>query len=67
MFIRCFLHPAPWLLLLFTSLCVFSMQNKSLTYDEPQHFRYGAQILIEHNAARFDDSKMPASAQWPWM
>lgn len=32
----------------------------SLTYDEPQHFRYGEQIL-KLNSDRFDDSKMPVS------
>lgn len=34
--------------------------HKSLTYDEPQHFRYGEQIL-DLNSDRFDDSKMPIS------
>ena len=52
----------PFLLLaVFAVLCASSIDNASLTYDEPQHYRYGAQILIEHNAERFDDSKMPAS------
>jgi 4-amino-4-deoxy-L-arabinose transferase-like glycosyltransferase len=37
------------------------MRHLSITYDEPDHFRYGRQILAG-NAARFDDSKMPFSA-----
>ena len=51
-----------FLLAVFAILCISSIYNASLTYDEPQHYRYGAQLLIEHNAERFDDSKMPASA-----
>ena len=32
----------------------------SLTYDEPQHFRYG-EFIYHFNSNRFDDSKMPLS------
>jgi predicted nucleic acid-binding Zn ribbon protein len=39
----------------------FSIVGKSLTYDEPYHYKYGVNIL-DGNSARFDDSKMPASA-----
>lgn len=38
-----------------------SMRNTSVTYDEPQHYRYGLQLLRDQNAERFDDSKMPLS------
>lgn len=38
-----------------------SLRNKTLTYDEPEHLRYGVHIL-HLNSDRFDDSKMPISA-----
>lgn len=38
-----------------------SLRHKSLTYDAPDHLRYGLQIL-HGDATRFDDSKMPVSA-----
>ncbi|HEV8438480.1 MAG TPA: glycosyltransferase family 39 protein [Methylomirabilota bacterium] len=40
---------------------VASMQHLTVTYDEPQHFRYG-QNLLRLDSTRFDDSKMPVSA-----
>jgi len=49
------------LALLFLALTTCSILGKSLTYDEPQHYRYGKQIL-RLNSDRFDDSKMPFSA-----
>lgn len=39
----------------------FSIVGKSLTYDEPYHYKYGVNIL-DGNSTRFDDSKMPLSA-----
>ena len=39
----------------------FSIVGKSLTYDEPYHYKYGVSIL-DGNSDRFDDSKMPFSA-----
>ncbi len=54
---------APFFLLtIFLLLSVLSIRDESITYDEPQHFRYGAMLLLEHNSNRFDDSKMPVSA-----
>ncbi len=38
-----------------------SLRHKSLTYDAPEHLRYGLEIL-HGDATRFDDSKMPVSA-----
>ncbi|HSL82991.1 MAG TPA: glycosyltransferase family 39 protein, partial [Thermoanaerobaculia bacterium] len=38
-----------------------SVRDKTLTYDAPEHLRYGRQIL-HGDATRFDDSKMPVSA-----
>ncbi len=38
-----------------------SIRGKSLTYDAPDHLRYGLGIL-HGDATRFDDSKMPISA-----
>ncbi len=38
-----------------------SVQGKSFTYDEPDHLRYGQNILAG-DSTRFDDSKMPISA-----
>ena len=49
------------LLAIFFVLNISSVQNKSLTYDEPKHYRYGENIL-NLNSNRFDDSKMPVSA-----
>jgi hypothetical protein len=51
----------PVLLAILVLLNVFSFQNKSLTYDEPWHFRYGSNIL-DGDADRFVDGTMPASA-----
>lgn len=50
-------------LLLLTMLLVdvASMQHLSITYDEPNHYRYGEQIL-NRNSTRFLDSTMPATA-----
>ncbi|MBN2490575.1 MAG: glycosyltransferase family 39 protein [Planctomycetes bacterium] len=49
------------LLAVLCGLNVLSARHKTVTYDEPKHFRYGLQIL-RGDAARFDDSKMPFSA-----
>ena len=49
------------LLVLFLVLQVTSVRGKSLTYDAPDHLRYGLGIL-HGDATRFDDSKMPVSA-----
>ncbi len=49
------------LLSIILALNILSSLNKSLTYDEPGHRRYGLQIL-DLNSDRFDDSKMPISA-----
>lgn len=38
-----------------------SVRDKTLTYDAPDHLRYGLQVL-HGDATRFDDSKMPVSA-----
>jgi 4-amino-4-deoxy-L-arabinose transferase-like glycosyltransferase len=38
-----------------------SARHKSLTYDEPMHYRYGAQIL-DGDSDRFVDGTMPVSA-----
>ena len=50
------------LILAFLLLTVGSLSigNKSFTYDEPDHLRYGEQIY-SMNSDRFDDSKMPIS------
>jgi hypothetical protein len=45
---------------IFLFLTTGSIAHKTLTYDEPQHYRYGEQIL-DFNSDRFDDSKMPFS------
>jgi hypothetical protein len=45
---------------LFLTIGSVVIGQKSLTYDEPQHFRYGEQIL-ELNSERFIDSTMPFS------
>lgn len=49
------------LLTIFLVLCLLSIRWKTLTYDEPGHYRYGTNIL-ELDSGRFDDSKMPFSA-----
>jgi 4-amino-4-deoxy-L-arabinose transferase-like glycosyltransferase len=49
------------LILFFLIINVLSVQEKSWTYDEPNHYRYGQNIL-NGNSDRFDDSKMPVSA-----
>jgi len=49
------------LLLGFFLLNLGSIRFKSLTTDEPKHYRYGMNIL-NLNSDRFDDSKMPFSA-----
>jgi len=41
---------------------VTSMRHMTLTYDEPEHFKYGENILLRHNPARLDDSSMPILA-----
>lgn len=55
----------PWtvgaLLLALFLLEAASVRDKTLTYDAPDHLRYGRQIL-HGDATRFDDSKMPVSA-----
>ncbi len=43
------------------ALNVASMHRMTLTADEPEHLRYGRNIL-NLDSARFDDSKMPISA-----
>lgn len=48
------------LVFLFLTVGSLLIGDKALTYDEPQHFRYGDQIL-DLNSDRFDDSKMPIS------
>jgi len=54
------LYAALTLLFLFFTLGAVLIGRPSLTYDEPVHFRYGAQVL-DGNAERFDGSKMPFS------
>ncbi len=49
------------LIAFFLILEVLSVQRVSLTADEPQHYRYGMNIL-NLDSTRFDDSKMPFSA-----
>ncbi len=49
------------LILFFFAISLFSVLGKSLTYDEPYHYRYGVNIL-NGDSSRFDDSKMPFSA-----
>ena len=48
---------ATFLFLTFGSIVIGRL---SLTYDEPQHFRYGEQIL-RGDSDRFDDGNMPVS------
>jgi 4-amino-4-deoxy-L-arabinose transferase-like glycosyltransferase len=45
----------------FLLLAILSLRHRTLTYDEPSHYRYGRRIL-EGDANRFDDSKMPITA-----
>ncbi len=47
--------------ILLASLEVFSIREKSLTQDEPWHFRYGVNIL-DGDASRFVDGTMPITA-----
>lgn len=58
---RLYLAAGAVLLLAHVILAAASARQMSLTYDEPNHLRYGEQILAG-NADRFDDSKMPFSA-----
>lgn len=58
---RLYLAAAAGLLLAHLVVAAVSTRRQSLTYDEPNHLRYGEQILAG-NADRFDDSKMPFSA-----
>lgn len=39
----------------------WSVQGLDWTYDEPEHYKYGMNIL-KGDSTRFDDSKMPVSA-----
>lgn len=49
-------------LLIFLSICIFSIQKKSPTYDEPHHLEYGKKILHgDSNRIKDDDSKMAFS------
>ena len=45
---------------LFLTLGSLLLGHKALTYDEPQHFRYG-ELIYQLNSARFIDSTMPIS------
>ncbi len=57
---RIFLFPLLCILFQFT-LASVSSWHKSRTFDEPNHLRYGRQILCKHDVTRFDNSKMPVS------
>ena len=48
------------LLAVFVALQVGSNQHKTITINEPDHYRYGWQLL-HFVSDRFDDSKMPFS------
>jgi hypothetical protein len=48
------------LIFLFFTLGSILLGHMSLTYDEPQHFRYG-ELIYQLKSDRFDDSKMPIS------
>lgn len=52
---------ALFIVLLFFLFNVLSVQGFDWTYDEPDHYKYGMNIL-HGNSTRFDDSKMPISA-----
>jgi len=52
---------AACLFAVFFGLSLSSVWYKTLTADEPFHYRYGRQVL-GFDAARFDNSKMPVSA-----
>ncbi|MGH2625875.1 MAG: ArnT family glycosyltransferase, partial [Anaerolineales bacterium] len=58
---RLYLAAGAVLLLGHLALAAASARLMSLTYDEPNHLRYGEQILVG-DSDRFDDSKMPFSA-----
>ena len=45
---------------LFLTLGSVILGHLSLTYDEPQHFKYG-ELIYNLQSDRFDDSKMPVS------
>jgi 4-amino-4-deoxy-L-arabinose transferase-like glycosyltransferase len=47
-------------LFLFLTLGSVVLGHLSLTYDEPQHFKYG-DLIYHLDSNRFDDSKMPVS------
>ena len=49
------------LLVFFVVFCYVGNARESITIDEPHHYQYGVNIL-NGNAARFDDSKMPITA-----
>jgi hypothetical protein len=49
------------LAIIFILNSTLSILGKSLTYDEPYHYKYGLSLLAG-NSTRFDDSKMPFSA-----
>lgn len=46
------------LIFIFLFLTLGSVVHKSLTYDEPQHFRYG-ELILNLESDRFLDSTMP--------
>jgi len=48
------------IIFLFLTLGSILLGHLSLTYDEPQHFRYG-ELIYQLKSDRFDDSKMPVS------
>lgn len=48
------------ILFFFFTLGSILLGHLSLTYDEPQHFRYG-ELIYQLKSDRFDDSKMPVS------
>ena len=50
------------LLLFFFLIGAFSIRDKSKTSDENSHYQYGRNIVLNGDATRFDDSKMPITA-----
>jgi hypothetical protein len=51
-----------WLIILsFFLFNILSVQGHDWTYDEPEHYQYGMNLL-NGDSTRFDDSKMPVSA-----